>query len=465
MKKLNFNIKDRKVLYGILVIVVVSVFTLTIAYAALSAVLTISGSAQVNAADWDIYLDNAKVTNGSATTDEPYIITNSTLEFETTLNMPGDFYEFTVDVVNNGSIDAMIENVIKNPELTAAQAKYLKYEVSYQNGESISKKQLLAKGTTMPIKVRIEYRKDLTASDLPTGQVVLDLSLTLEYVQSDGTGSSVTDNGELKLINVVSGDIDTVGSEICIGSECFYVIDSDNDDVYLFAKNNITLTNIPVQSTDAGTINYSSDEYWSDPVESWSYVYNNKSKIFSYIENYKSSLISSGLSISNARLISYEELENLGCYDMDGSCEFSDYDWLYSTNYWTGSTRDWYQILCININSSFSFISYNNSAYGIRPVILIPKSEILGSDTGSIRKEISFCIDPYCYDALEGMTWGEWVNSEYNSSNEWSISDNMVVTIEHGQYDEYELVVFDEDAGGFVGEDDVIVPGRVYTRY
>ena len=56
--------------------------------------------------------------------------------------------------------------------------KFLKYEITYQNGESITTKQTLAYGTTMPIKVRIEYRKDLIASDLPTGQVVLDLSNT-----------------------------------------------------------------------------------------------------------------------------------------------------------------------------------------------------------------------------------------------------------------------------------------------
>ena len=47
MKRLNFNIKDRKVLYGILCIVLVSVFTLTVAYAALNAVLDISGRAEV----------------------------------------------------------------------------------------------------------------------------------------------------------------------------------------------------------------------------------------------------------------------------------------------------------------------------------------------------------------------------------------------------------------------------------
>ena len=38
MKRLNFNIKDRKVLYGILTIVLVCVFTITKAYAALNAV-------------------------------------------------------------------------------------------------------------------------------------------------------------------------------------------------------------------------------------------------------------------------------------------------------------------------------------------------------------------------------------------------------------------------------------------
>ena len=191
MKRINFNIKDRKFLITTLSLAIVCIFTLTIAYSALSAVLTISGNARVSAADWDIYLSNPRVTNGSATTNLPVIKTSSTLEFETTLNMPGDFYEFVVDVVNGGDIDAMIENVVKTPDLTAEQAKFLKYEITYQNNESITTKQLLAKDTTMPIKVRVEYRKDLNNSDLPTGQVVLDLSLTLEYVQSDGSGSIV----------------------------------------------------------------------------------------------------------------------------------------------------------------------------------------------------------------------------------------------------------------------------------
>ena len=79
MKRINFNIKDRKTLYTILSLVLVCVFTLTVAYSALSAVLTIQGNARVSAADWDIYLNNPRVTNGSATTNAPVIKTSSTL--------------------------------------------------------------------------------------------------------------------------------------------------------------------------------------------------------------------------------------------------------------------------------------------------------------------------------------------------------------------------------------------------
>ena len=55
MKRINFNIKDRKFLITTLSLVMVCVFTLSIAYAALNAVLTIQGNAEVVASTWDIY--------------------------------------------------------------------------------------------------------------------------------------------------------------------------------------------------------------------------------------------------------------------------------------------------------------------------------------------------------------------------------------------------------------------------
>ena len=121
--------RDRKVLYMILGIVMISVLTLTVVYATLSTTLNINGNAEVSAASWDIHLDNVQLNSSSANTTAPTITNSTTATFSTTLSKPGDFYEFTIDVVNDGSIDAMIDSVTKSPELTTNQKKYLNYIV------------------------------------------------------------------------------------------------------------------------------------------------------------------------------------------------------------------------------------------------------------------------------------------------------------------------------------------------
>ena len=406
MKRLNFNIKDRKVLTLGLCLILVCVFTLTIAYAALSAVLTINGNARVSAADWDIYLNNPRVTSGSATTDVPVIKTSSTLEFETTLNMPGDFYEFVVDVVNAGSIDAMIENVVKTPELTAEQAKFLKYEITYQNGESITTKQLLAKDTTMPIKVRVEYRKDLSNTDLPTGQVVLDLALTLEYTQSDGTASAVTNNGVLK--PVANGSIEDIGTIVTIGTEQFYTIGTEGDNVKLLAMYNLyvggvydnnnldtgAVTMVPItyptglQSSDAigiradengmpahlpwiGTVAFATEDKHGTNYSDYS-----GSLIETYVNDYEAAIEAMGVNVESARLITKDELVNtFGCNESEYTCTGSAYPWIYSTSYWSGSAGDDGNVWSVGSNGSFDDglcdIDYGA---GVRPVITISKS-------------------------------------------------------------------------------------------
>ena len=407
-------LKDRKKLLLIFGIVLVFVFSLTIAYAALSAVLTIRGNANVKAANWNIYLSNPRVTRGSATTDLPIIKSNSTLEFKTTLNMPGDFYEFTVDVVNDGDLDAMIENVVKNPDLSVEQSKYLKYEVSYANGESIENKQILYKDTSMPIKVRLEYRKDLNNSDLPNSQVVLDLSLTLEYVQSDGSGSSVVDNGVRNLTKVVSGDLNTSGSEVLVAGEPFYVLSNDGVNVTLFAKYNLnvgytvsyfdmmntyrkTLITNPTCLQDSnmigsywdaagmptnfpwnGVLRFSYTDYWLNNVSSYpAYVYNSNSDLYPYVESYKEYLIENGVNVSEARLMSQEDFKSIG-YDATLRDYFpsSTPKWLYSTSYWTGVARDKGYIVTIYSDGyvgefANSYAELIGDASGIRPVVVV----------------------------------------------------------------------------------------------
>ena len=394
MKKL---LQDRKTLYLVFSLVLISVFTLSIAYAVLSVTLNIQGNAEVVASTWDIHLDNVKVTSGSAIGIDPSITSPTTATFSTTLNMPGDFYEFTIDVVNDGSIDAMIDGVSKTPTLTENQAKYLNYIVEYQNGESINTKQLVAKNSFVRLKVRVEFRKDITVSDLPTTLETLNLAFTVNYVQTDGTGSSVKDNGtEKKLINVISGDGTQKSDEVCIGEECFYVMYSDETTVTMLAKYNLYVGGKYIGSWAAygdeatgkqdlnmigysykgkpykGTTKFSNTDYWSSTVSSYpAYVYDLNSTLYSYVENYKTYLSTLGVTPSEARLITYEELTSLGCGD--SSCKTAP-SWVYATSYWSGSAYSSYYVWDVNGSGNFGSNRYSyNSSGGCRPVITISK--------------------------------------------------------------------------------------------
>ena len=398
--------RNRKALYMILGILLVSTFSLTIVYAALSVTLSIVGNAEVVASSWDIHLDNVKVTDGSVSGTEPSITSPTTATFSTNLTTPGDFYEFTIDVVNSGSIDAMIDGVSKTPTLTTAQAKYLNYIIEYQNGESINTKQLVTKNSFVRLKVRVEFRKDITASDLPTTSETLNLSFTVNYVQSDESGISVKDNGEyINPITVVSGDGVTKGNEVCIGEECFYVMYSDDDTVTMLAKYNLYVGGEYNSSWTAygdeatgkqdstmlgygttprkGITKFSNTNYWySSELKAEygtsypAYIYDSNSTLYSYVENYKTYLSTLGVTPSEARLITIEELESLGCSSSSGSCKSAP-RWVYSTNYWSGSARSTYFVWSVNSKGSFDYREYStDSNYGCRPVITISRSLI-----------------------------------------------------------------------------------------
>ena len=389
----DFFSRDRKTLYIILSIILISIFSLSIVYAALSVTLNITGTADISAASWDVHLDNVNVNTQSVSGTAPTITGGTTATFSTKLEVPGDFYEFTIDVVNDGSIDAMIESVIKTPTLTEAQAKYLNYIIEYQNGESINTKQLVSKNSFVRLKVRVEFRKDITASDLPTTSETLNLAFTVNYVQSDGTASSVADNGVY--------DPYKIGNEKCFGSECFYIISSTEETVTMLAKYNLyvggeynsswtaygeeatgkqnsnMLGYVRGQSIRKGTTKFSNTNYWSSTVSSYpAYVYDSNSTLYSYVENYKTYLSTLGVTPIEARLITYEELESLGCSGSDNSCSEAP-EWVYATTYWSGSAYTSSYVWLVYSDGSFvnSYYGIGNSR-GVRPVITISKSLI-----------------------------------------------------------------------------------------
>ena len=388
--RLQSILYGRKTLYLVLAIVMVSVFTLSIAYAAMEAVLEIHGNSEVVASSWDIHLENIKITSGSVSTNAPQISGTSSIGFDVELNTPGEFYEFTVDVINEGSIDAMIDSVVKTPELTSEQAKYIKYEITYQNGESISTKQTLKKGTSTPIKVRVEYRKDLVASDLPSSATELSLKLTLVYVQSDGTGTTVKDNGT-KLARVVSGDGTKVGNEVCIKEECFYVISSTDNTVTMLAKYNLYVGNSvdedwnvtplvsPTGKQDKDAIGFNVQNNELEPPFIGTVEFSNTSNSYSgstiegYVNSYNNYLITQGVTPIEARLIRKEEIMVL-CGDDDVENWCYEPSWIYSTSYWMETIYTDELIWYMSNRGFFDTWEYiGKDRYGVRPVITISR--------------------------------------------------------------------------------------------
>lgn len=184
----------------IMVVAIALLLLISIGYAAISTNLTITGTANIAATSWNVHFENVTPTPGSVSgtnvTTVPSVSTNSIttteLTYNVTLEKPGDFYEFTVNVVNGGTINAKIaENgIIKTMkiggnDLTAAQAKLVSYTVAYADGTEIAEGDTLGKsgtannGDTRTIRVRVQFNTGLTNEEL--NAVDSDMALTLKF--------------------------------------------------------------------------------------------------------------------------------------------------------------------------------------------------------------------------------------------------------------------------------------------
>ena len=196
------------------ILLVILLLAISVGFAALATTLKINGSTSVTKQTWEIYWDNASIvpTTNLATADIVKAAQTktgdvTTLEWEVNLHIPGDYYEFTVDAVNNGSIDAMITSIdskigtdsiisTENGQLVEDESvipSYLKYDVTYEDGTKPELNHLLAKktngvATREKYKVRVEYNKDLNSDDLdevtsPVEELTFTYSVT--YGQAD----------------------------------------------------------------------------------------------------------------------------------------------------------------------------------------------------------------------------------------------------------------------------------------
>ena len=167
-------------------IILILLITISIGYAALTTVLKINSNIALGKASFDIHFDNVieKDTN-SEVIETAHITNDEKTEISFNISMPriGDYYRFTSDIVNEGSIPAKIKSIEFNG-LTESQRKILSYKVFY----TISKKTVaigdyLGPYTSKNITVEVVYElsDDVSNEDLPTDTLNLECEFLIQF--------------------------------------------------------------------------------------------------------------------------------------------------------------------------------------------------------------------------------------------------------------------------------------------
>lgn len=186
-RKINkyFSMKNSKKLL-IFALILFAWSTIGVGYAYLSSNLKLAGTANIAKTSWNIHFSNIKFDDGNVEATTPAkIVNDTTISMDISLESPGDKYSFDVDVVNSGTIDAMLTEIFKT-ELTEEQQKYLEYSIKYSDGNEIKEKDLLKKDSKETLKIEIKYKD---GNNYAPNDINAKLSFTLNYVQDDGTGN------------------------------------------------------------------------------------------------------------------------------------------------------------------------------------------------------------------------------------------------------------------------------------
>ena len=220
--------------------------------------------------------------------------------------------------------------------------------------------------------------------------------------------------------NVISGDIRTIGSEVTIGNEHFYVLGwEDYNHVKLLTKYNLGAGNgfaTPTNRQDEtakgwyeggrapfkGSTQFASSCYWCvDIPPQERYIYNENSTLYPYVEGYVSYLRTLGPKVTG-RLMSKTDLENAvnNGNHLDGgkltetASDAQGKEWLWATSYWLGSVylNDYIWMVASESNST-TWAWGVDVTWGVRPVIIVeldkePVPDVDDINSGKIKEKV-----------------------------------------------------------------------------
>ena len=165
---------------------IVMLILLSIAYASLATMLgvKVNGQKKIDSLNWRIEWDNIQEHEGSVTPISEATIDDekTTINYSVALAKPGDYYAFDADMVNRGTIDAKINEIV-NRGISDAQRRYIDYTIKYKDGKEPSEGDKLDASERRTVTVIVKYKEDLNQEDLPAYDQTLNLTYQIIYVE------------------------------------------------------------------------------------------------------------------------------------------------------------------------------------------------------------------------------------------------------------------------------------------
>ena len=425
---------NRKQKLLMIIALVVGIASLSIGFAAFSTTLNISSSASGSPSSDTFKVifstsQNSLVvgavtpsskTTGITTTDG--VIDNGTnptiKNLSAIFTSPGQYVEYTFYARNEGEYTAYLNNInfLGDKTCTGETGTTASLVTSACDSIIISttignntytettpiERHTLAKGVGEQIKIRLEYLSTGTAVDGAFSIKFPNVAMVYSTIDDSSIQPVIPSD---KVVQLVSGNLNDPGSIVSIGDEQFYVFGQEDGKVKLLSMYNLHVGNsviveyefgpivTPLESPtgiqDEEAIGYNWDSvneaeifpfigttaFSSDSQRGTNYSDYNGSIVEGYVNNYSSYLESLGANIEEARLITKEELETLGCSSDDYTCSGAP-EFVYKTSYWSGAAYDTNDVWYVSSYANFDTYDYDSAYFiGVRPVIEISLSE------------------------------------------------------------------------------------------
>ncbi len=368
---------------GILILVIL----LAVGFATVATNLIINGQANINANtdDFDIYFTEASTDEGGTATIDPS--NNKSITFVSKkLSFVGNSTELNYTVYNNSSqYDANV-NVEFNAVNTVDGVDYSDYyTISFEGFDPTTSDHT----TLMPGKTTKSGKITITLVQALLKEVEIKFTLTLVPSAVERIEEAVGPRYQ-----IVSGDLDTVGSVVKIADEEFYVIgQEDTDHVKLLSKYNLgvgigydTPTNKQESSALGCPANPRNPSDGTRPADDLcrgaiTLTVDNANDFInglqSHVDNYVAYLNSTGADVSG-RLITEQEMESLGVASYgQGSSIDGVNDWLFGVNFWTGTAAATDRVWFVDYDGGMRHVSKDYASasfnFGVRPVIILEK--------------------------------------------------------------------------------------------